>query len=133
MIEARRRMLSAALSELARPAAIWMIGAAQAAVPSDLAELLSLQPRLSLREGAQKDADPLLPAGRYPVYGMSLAQEPAARGNRFVGFPTGFSLDAFVDELLALTRGASLSSPLARETLRRLQGRVRVRVYTSPG
>lgn len=134
MIEARRRQLGAALGEMIRPVVVWRTLGAEEDPQADLAQLLSLQPLLSAREvdGAAVE-DPLLPASRYPVYGMSLTGEDGPRGNRHAGFPTGFSLDAFVDELVALSRGHSLASPLARETIGRMRGPVSVRVLTSPG
>ncbi|MDA8346177.1 MAG: hypothetical protein M0Z66_11915 [Thermaerobacter sp.] len=125
--------MQAALDELSEPVAIWVLGAPQAAAQEDLSTLLSLQPLLSLRHREPAVADSLLPQVHYPVYGMSLPTDDVPRGNRFIGFPTGFSLDAFVDELLALSRGIPQSSPLARETLSRLREPVTVRVFTSPG
>jgi hypothetical protein len=132
MLEARKRMLEAALSALAGPVAVWCEGDAQAAADPDLVTLLSLQPLLALRKSDAR-VQGGLPPGRYPAYGMSLPQEARPRGNRFLGFPTGFSLDAFVDELVALSRGARLASPLARETLSGLARPVHATVLTSPG
>ncbi len=134
VIEARRRLLGAALGEMERPVSVWSTLAADVDPDADLAQLLSLQPLLSVREfGGAAPEDPLLPSSRYPVYGMSLAEEDGPRGNRHAGFPTGFSLDAFVDELVALSRGQSLASPLARETIGRMRRPVAVRILTSPG
>lgn len=131
MLQARRDMLAAALADLARPVEIWT--AAERPEDPELAQLLALQPALSLHGPWTPPAEASWPADRYRTYAMSLPGEPIPRGNRFIGFPTGFSLDAFVDELVALSRGARLTSPLARETLARIVRPVTVRVLTSPG
>ncbi len=125
-------MLQAALSDLAEPVLVWVLGDPQAAQAEDLKTLLALQPLLRLRR-LDPLQDPLLPQERYPVYGMSTGAEDRPRGNRFIGFPSGFSLDAFVDELVALPREGPRTSPLAREVLHGMRRPVLARIFTSPG
>ncbi len=125
-------MLAEALQEMQEPVTVWVEGGLDALAAPDLVELVRLQPLLEVQQGPVSPA-PWLPPDRYPVYRLGPAGAPEAARAGFVGFPEGFMLDAFCDLAVALSLGDAPASPLARDTLRRMERRVDVKILTSPG
>ena len=125
-------MLAQALAEMQGEVAVWVEGADAALAAPDLALLQEIQPRLRVRSRTPS-LDPWLPTGRYPLYRLGPIDQPDMARAGFVGFPAGFMLDALCDLAVAISRGDSLASPLARETLASLDRDVELRILTSPG
>ena len=132
MLPARHAMLADALAEMEGDVALWVEGNDEALDPPDLVVLQELQPRLKVRRRSAS-LDPWLPTERYPLYRLGPVDQPDVARAGFVGFPEGFMLDALCDLAVAISRGDSLASPLARETLAALDRDVELRILTSPG
>lgn len=85
------------------------------------AELAALQPLLSVHAAGLPDA--------------TLALLDAAgqeTGIRFAGVPAGQEFDVLLDDILAVSRGATALSPMARADLRDLPRPVDLKVYHTP-
>lgn len=133
MLASRRSILARALQALAGPVVIWTQGEPPLDEKQALSDLASLSARFSLLRAPVPAKDDLLQGGRRVAYSLAAAGESGPRNARFIGFPEGQDLDVFVDEAIAISRDSPLASPLARETLQRLERSVRVRIFGVPG
>lgn len=132
MLEARREIYRDALSGMLEPVTLWTLTdlSARSDVRELAEEIADLSPLLTARHERTQTASLELGLG---VLSPSGPQRAAPLGARFLGAPEGFLADLLVDEILALSRGRELASPLAREALRRVQAPVRARVLGTPG
>lgn len=133
MLPALAQIYRQTLLGMREPVSLWTLTTPDAG--RDLRELseqlAALSANLQVRHETCAVGDLGDPA--LPVLSPSGPQAGGPRGARFLGLPQGFLLDLLVDEVVALSRGQALTSPLARESLVHIAAPVRARVLATPG